>query len=241
MCVNPSEIKCKSFFLLAPRLPPAAIQGEISQRKSRDTRFSIDNAPQGSMCFEEECDSFLLEWKKFSSLALTISIVIAASTHTYCIHNSAGCNKFTPVLRGLLSGILGNIGDNYLKWEVDKVGWGKVAAEKMWILRARHWSTPGMQWLAKLMTSFFAHVGHKGDYLLSILLCLYAPYSLTCASCAMNCCHMPLMAHPVNIWCALIGEYCFRWSFLPNVSCCMRTMHFEFWTTGEKGRQNCPK
>lgn len=58
----------------------------------------------------------IFSWvEKFSSLALTISIVIAASTHTYSIRNSAGCNKFTPVLRGLSSGILGNTGDNYLK------------------------------------------------------------------------------------------------------------------------------
>lgn len=41
----------------------------------------------------------IFSWvEKFSSLALTISIVIAASTHTYSIRNSAGCNKFTPVL-----------------------------------------------------------------------------------------------------------------------------------------------
>lgn len=66
--------------------------------------------------------------EKFSSLALTISIVIAASAHTYSIHNSAGRNKFTPVLQGLSSGMLGNIGDNYLKSDGDEVGSGKVNA-----------------------------------------------------------------------------------------------------------------
>lgn len=72
----------------------------------------------------------IFSWvEKFSSLALTISIVIAASTHTYSIHNSAGCNKFTPVLWGLSSGIVGNIGDNYLV-EVEEVGWRKVDVEK---------------------------------------------------------------------------------------------------------------
>lgn len=67
--------------------------------------------------------------EKFISLALTISIVIAASAHTYSIHKSAGCNKFTPVLQGLSSGMLGNIGDNYVKSDGDEVGCGKVAAE----------------------------------------------------------------------------------------------------------------
>lgn len=58
----------------------------------------------------------IFSWvEKFSSLTLTISIVIAASTHTYSIRNSAGCNKFMPVLWGLSRGILWNKGDNYLK------------------------------------------------------------------------------------------------------------------------------
>lgn len=94
--------------------PPAAKHGEI-RRKSRDTRFTINNTPQGSLCFEWECESFFTWVEKFSSLALTISIVTAASTHTYSTHNSAGRNKFTPALRGLSSGILGNIGDSDLK------------------------------------------------------------------------------------------------------------------------------
>lgn len=107
---------------MALHLPPAAVHGKINQRKSRD--YPSIRRRKAQCVLSGSVTHF------FFSLALTISIVIAASTHTHSIHNPAGCNKFPPVLLGLSSGILGNIGDNYLKSKVDMVGCEKVASEK---------------------------------------------------------------------------------------------------------------
>lgn len=68
--------------------------------------------------------------EKFSSLALAISIVVAASAHMYSIHNWTACNKFMHVLQGPSSGILGNMADNCSRSGEDEVGRGKVAASR---------------------------------------------------------------------------------------------------------------
>lgn len=65
-------------------------------KEKAGAHISNNSAPQGSVCYEWECDSFFFPWvEKFSSLALTIPIVVAASAHMYSIHNWTVCNKFS--------------------------------------------------------------------------------------------------------------------------------------------------
>lgn len=103
---------------------------EINQRKSRGPFLRQQCATRLSVLWVGVwLIFFFFPWvEKFSSLALTISIVIAASAHMYSIHNWAACNKFMHVLQGPPSGILGNIGDNCSRSGWDEVGRGKVAA-----------------------------------------------------------------------------------------------------------------
>lgn len=64
--------------------------------------------------------------EKFSSLALTISIVTAASAHMHSIHNSTGCNKFAHVLQGAVKRNSGKYG----RWLLDV---GRLVAK--WLQR----------------------------------------------------------------------------------------------------------
>lgn len=81
----------------------AAAPVEINRRKSRGPFLQQQRATRLAVLWVGVWLIFYLfiSWvEKFSSVALTISIVVAASAHMRSIHNWAGCNKFTHVHQG---------------------------------------------------------------------------------------------------------------------------------------------
>lgn len=118
--------------------------------------FSNNCAPQGSVCYEWECDSFffLLEWKN-SALWLSLSLLLlpplpTCTAYITRLHATSSC----LLSRGRQVGSWGNMADNCSRSGGDELGRGKVAAAKM------------------LMCLFCFTSDVQGDYLLCALWCL---------------------------------------------------------------------
>lgn len=95
------------------------------------------------------------------------------------------------------------------KVEVDKVGWGKVDAEKKVHFNSSSLKHSRNDWVAKLTISFFFYSPSCQTcrwLLMQHFIVSPALYSLRGASCAMHFCHIALMEHPINIWCINRGK-----------------------------------
>lgn len=103
---------------------------------------------------------FFLEVEKFSSLALTISIVIAASAHMYSIHNWAACKTSSCVFSR------GRQVEFCEIWEI--IARGQV--ETRWAVAK--WLQTESRSPPKCWCVLLLHVRRAGDYLFSVLWCL---------------------------------------------------------------------